>query len=90
MTRNDVYQRVSEKTDLPLPESKKAVEAFISTIKESVACGDKVIFRKFGTFGSKEGKKKFARDIGRNKVIPLAPHRVPYFKFGRTFRQYFK
>ncbi len=54
MTKLDIINEVSEKIGLPRNVSEKSIESIIALIKETLAKGEPVILRKFGSFHVKE------------------------------------
>lgn len=68
-------------------KAEEAVEAILETIKETLARGEPVILRRFGSF---EVRAKDARE-GRNPktgaYAEIAPRRVVRFKAGKGFKE---
>ncbi len=85
MTKADVVKKVSENTGIEKVTVEKAVEAFMETVKESMAKGDNVYLRGFGSFIVKKRAEKTARNISKNTTIIIPEHFVPSFKPADTF-----
>ena len=61
------------------------VEAFMETVKDSLAKNDNVYLRGFGSFVIKERAEKTARNISKNTTIIIPAHNIPSFKPAKTF-----
>ncbi|MDD2307135.1 MAG: integration host factor subunit beta [Prolixibacteraceae bacterium] len=85
MTKADVVKKVSENTGIEKVTVEKAVEAFMETVKESLAKGDNVYLRGFGSFIVKKRASKVARNISKNTTIIVPEHFIPSFKPADTF-----
>ena len=67
MTKADLVNQIVEETGLDKLEALTAVEAFMSSIKGSLASGNNVYLRGFGSFIVKKRKRKNrAKYIKRN------------------------
>jgi len=80
MTKADVVKKVSEDTGIEKVAVEKAVEAFMETVKESLAKGDNVYLRGFGSFIVKKRASKVARNISKNTTVIIPEHFIPSFK----------
>lgn len=85
MTKVDVVKKVSEDTGIEKVTAEKAVEAFMETVKESLAKGDNVSLRGFGSFIVKKRAAKVARNISKNTTVIVPEHFTPSFKPADTF-----
>ncbi len=85
MTKADIVTNICETTGLERVEALKAVEAFMTTIKDSLSNGDNVYLRGFGSFVVKERAEKTGRNISRNTAIIIPAHNIPSFKPAKTF-----
>lgn len=80
MQKAEVIKKVAKKSGLEQDTSRKAVEAFLETMKEALSEHQNVSFRQFGTFGVKYRAPKTARDIQKDTEIVISEHMKPYFK----------
>ncbi len=87
MTKLDIINEVSEKIGLSRNVSEKALESIIALIKETLAKGDPVILRKFGSFHVKEKKERVGRNPKTGKEATISARRVVRFKSGKYFKQ---
>lgn len=56
-------------------------------VKDSLAHGENVYLRGFGSFIVKERKDKTARDISKNTTIIIPTHNIPAFKPAEAFKE---
>ena len=80
MTKADIVSEISKNTGIEKVAAQKIVEAMMDSIKSSVANGDNVYLRGFGTFAIKKRAKKTARNITKNTTIVVPEHYIPSFK----------
>lgn len=66
-------------------EVASSLEAFFSVVKNSLAKGENVYVRGFGSFVVKHRKEKVGRIISQNKSIVIPAHNVPSFKPAKVF-----
>jgi DNA-binding protein HU-beta len=85
MTKADIVAGIAEETGLERTEALKAVESFMTNIKSSLAKGQNVYLRGFGSFIVKERAEKTGRNISRNTTIIIPAHNIPSFKPAKTF-----
>lgn len=63
----------------------QTVEAFFSVVKDSMAEGENIYVRGFGSFINKKRAKKIARNISKNTAIVIDEHYIPAFKPSKVF-----
>ena len=85
MTKADIVNEISKNTGIEKVASQKIVEAMMDSIKSSVAKGDNVYMRGFGSFIVKKRAKKTARNITKNTTVVIPEHFIPAFKPAKTF-----
>lgn len=85
MTKADVINQIADKTGIDKADVSATVEAFFSIIKSSMAGGQNIYVRGFGSFINKKRKKKIARNISRNTAIVIDEHYIPSFKPAKVF-----
>ena len=85
MTKADIVNEVSMSTGVEKEAVLATVEAFMETVKKSLAKGENVYLRGFGSFIVKERAQKTARNISRNTTIIIDAHKVPSFKPAKVF-----
>jgi len=85
MTKADIVAGIADETGLERTEALRAVEAFMNAIKVSLANGQNVYLRGFGSFIVKERAQKTGRNISENTTIIIPAHNIPSFKPSKTF-----
>lgn len=85
MTKSEIVSAISAKTGLDRKDVLDIVEAFMVTVKDSMAGGEEVFLRGFGSFIIKQRAEKTARDISKNTTIIVPAHNIPAFKPAKEF-----
>lgn len=85
VTKADVINEIAEKTGIDKADVQTTVEAFFSVVKGSMAEGENIYVRGFGSFINKKRAKKIARNISKNTAIVIDEHYVPSFKPSKIF-----
>ena len=90
MTKADIVNEISQKTGIEKATVLATVEAFMETVKDSLAGGNEVFLRGFGSFILKKRATKTARDIFKKTTIIIPEHHIPAFKPATVFLQSIK
>lgn len=85
MTKADIVNEISRNTGLEKAAVLATVEKFMEVVKDSMADGNNVYLRGFGSFIIKTRKEKTARNISRNTTIKIPEHKIPAFKPSKVF-----
>lgn len=85
MTKADIVNEISEQTGIEKSQVQHTVEAFMTSVKSSLAKGNNVYLRGFGSFVVKKRAQKTGRIISKNTTIVIPEHHVPAFKPAKTF-----
>lgn len=85
MTKADVVNEIAMNTGIDKATVLATVEAFMETVKDSLAKKENVYLRGFGSFIVKERAEKTARNISKNTTIKIPAHSIPAFKPAKTF-----
>ena len=85
MTKAYIVNSISQKTGIDKPTVLNIVEAFMTSVKESLANEENVYLRGFGSFILKKRAQKTARNISKNTTIIIPEHNIPAFKPAKTF-----
>lgn len=86
MTKQDIISEVAKATLLTLEDSCNAVEAFLGIVKLSLAQGQTVTIRGFGSFSPLYRPAKKGRNIKENLSIDIPETTVPKFKAYDEFK----
>lgn len=87
MTKSEITQAIASKTGLDKKEVLTIVESFMQAVKESVAGGEEVYLRGFGSFIIKHRATKTGRDIAKNTTVLIPEHDIPSFRPAKEFMQ---
>ena len=85
MTKADIVGEISKKTGIDKSTVLTTVEAFMGVVKDSLAGGNNVYLRGFGSFILKKRAPKTARNITKNTTIIIPEHYIPAFKPAKSF-----
>ena len=85
MTKAEVITQIADQTGIDKADVQITVEAFFSVVKNSMASGENIYVRGFGSFVNKKRAKKVARNISKNTAIVIDEHFVPSFKPSKVF-----
>jgi len=85
MTKADIVNEVAKSTGIEKAAVQTVLEASMESIKESLANGEPVYLRGFGSFIIKHRAEKAARNITRNTTMTIPAHDIPAFKPAKVF-----
>ena len=85
MRKADVVANIADKTGIAKVDVLVALESFFKEVKGSLAEGENVYIRGFGSFIVKKRAKKIGRHIQENKAIEIPEHYIPAFKPAKIF-----
>lgn len=85
MRKADLVAMISEKTGVPKVDVLVTLETFFKEVKNSLADGQNVYVRGFGSFIVKKRAKKIGRHIKKNIAIEIPEHYIPAFKPAKIF-----
>lgn len=87
MTKAEIVQEIAVKTGIDKKVALNIVEAFMETVKDSMAGGEEVFLRGFGSFIIKRRAAKTARNISKNITVIVPEHNIPAFKPAKEFME---
>lgn len=90
MTKADVITEIADKTGIDKADVQVTVEAFFTVVKNSMAEGENIYVRGFGSFINKKRAQKIARNISKNTAMVIDEHYVPSFKPSKIFTEKIK
>ncbi len=90
MTKAEIVNLISQKTGVDKSTAMIVVEAFMDSVKESLAKEQSVYLRGFGSFIVKKRAQKTARNISKNTTIIIPENSITAFKPSKTFIQAIK
>ena len=80
MTKADIVNEISKSTGIEKALVLETVEKFMQVVKDSLAEGENVYLRGFGSFIIKTRSEKTARNISKNTTLIIPEHKIPAFK----------
>lgn len=87
MTKAELVTEISKSTGIEKESTLAVVEKFMDLVKDTMANGENVYLRGFGSFILKERAEKTARNISKNTSIVVPAHKIPFFKPCDTFKK---
>ena len=85
MTNAEIVAEIAGKTGIEKGAVQTVVENFMESVKASMAKGENVYLRGFGSFIIKTRAEKTGRNISKNVAITIPAHNIPAFKPAKTF-----
>jgi DNA-binding protein HU-beta len=85
MRKADLVAMISEKTGVPKVDVLVSLEMFFKEVKHTLAEGENVYIRGFGSFIIKKRARKIGRHIKKNVAIEIPEHFIPSFKPAKVF-----
>jgi len=86
MTKAELVNRVSKRTDLNKRDAEVMVQTVLDSIIDSLQSGDKVELRGFGSFRLRERAPRIGRNPKTGEKVNVPSKRVPYFKPGKDLK----
>mgnify|MGYP006386514119 FL=1 len=90
MTKAELVREIAAKTGLENKDVLVIVESLMETIKTSMAEGEEVFLRGFGSFIIKHRANKTARNISKNTTVIVPAHDTPAFRPAKEFLEQVK
>ena len=88
MTKAQLIEKVSgQLKDLTKRQTEIIVNTVFNSIKETLAKGDKVEIRGFGSFRLRSRKMRDGRNPKTGSTVLVPAKRVPFFKAGKELKQ---
>lgn len=88
MNRSDLINALKDKVDLSRKEAGKVVDTFFDALKETLAKGDRVEIRGFGSFSVKNYKPYTGRNPKTGIQIQVTSKKLPFFKVGKELKEH--
>jgi DNA-binding protein HU-beta len=85
MRKSDLINQIAEKTGIPKVDVLMTLETMFKEVKESLANGENIYIRGFGSFITKKRAAKIGRNIKRNIAVQIPEHFIPAFKPSKEF-----
>ena len=82
MNKTDLVNKIAKKTGLTKTKSNEVIDAFVSSVTESLTEGEKVTLVGFGTFTTSTREARKGRNPKTGEVINIPGKTVARFKAG--------
>ena len=86
MNKNELVSALAEKTNLSKKDAEKSVNAFMDTVSDALANGDRLQLIGFGTFLVKDRPARVARNPRTGEEVRIAASKAPAFKAGKALK----
>ena len=83
MNKTELASAMAAKAGLTTVDAGKAIAAFVDTVKEELAKGNKITLVGFGTFSVQNRPARDGRNPRTGKNIKIAAKKVAKFKAGK-------
>ena len=85
MRKADLINQISYKTGIPKVDVLVTLETMFKAVKKSLAEGENIYIRGFGSFITKKRAAKIGRNIKKNIAVEIPEHFIPAFKPAKEF-----
>jgi DNA-binding protein HU-beta len=79
MTKNELAEKVAERTGLPTSQARQALEATIETVSDELAAGREVALAGFGKFSVSHRAARQGRNPATGATIAIAASKAAKF-----------
>jgi len=79
MTKNDLAERVAERTGMPASQARNTVETIIETVSDELARGGEVALAGFGKFSVSHRAARTGRNPSTGQTIQIAASKAAKF-----------
>ena len=83
MIKQDLIQRVVDRTGLPRTRAEAAVDTIFDSMKQTLAAGDRIELRGFGVFTVRPRKTGIGRNPRTGAEVTITPGKAVRFKPGK-------
>ena len=87
LTKAEMADHLSEKTNLNRREAKQLVELFFNELSQALIEGEQVKLSGFGNFELRDKRQRPGRNPKTGEEIPITARRGVTFRAGQKFRQ---
>ena len=87
MNKTDLIERISRESDLPLKKADKLVTLVFREMSESLAKGERVEIRGFGSFKIKHYDGYTGVNPKTLEAVEVRPKKLPFFKCGLDLKK---
>lgn len=86
MIKQDLIQRIVDRTGLPRTKAEAAVDTIFDAMKQTLAHGDRIELRGFGVFNVRPRKTGIGRNPRTGAEVSITPGKAVRFKPGKDLQ----
>ncbi len=87
MNRSDLINQLKNDAEISKKDAEKVINTFFGAISETLASGDRVEIRGFGSFTVKKYKPYVGRNPKSGQKITVTSKKLPFFKVGKELKR---
>lgn len=87
VTKKELVHRIADKIGVTKVVAKDVIQSFLNAIINELADGNRLEFREFGVFESRERAARLAQNPRTLEKVPVPAKRIVKFKVGRLMRK---
>ena len=87
ITKKELVNRIADKTTVTKVVAKDIIQSFLDAIIAELAAGNRLEFREFGVFETKERAARLAQNPRTLEKVKVPSKRIVKFKVGRMMRE---
>ncbi len=85
--KKELVTNIAEKTGFTKKQATQFIDAFLQTVEEKLAAGERVQLVGFGTFMAREKEARQGRSPTTGETITIPKKTVPVFRPGKGLRE---
>ena len=86
MTKSDLIEAIAAKANIPKARAELLVNGIFDAMAESLARGEGVELRGFGSFSVRDYEGYQGRNPKTGDAVPVQPKKLPFFKVAKELR----
>ena len=86
-TKRDLVVKISNETGMTQQQVFDVIQKTLDTITQTLASGDEIVLRNFGSFQVKETKQKIGRNLTSGTDVVIPPRAIVKFKPGKEMKE---
>lgn len=87
MNKGELIDAIAGKADVTKKAASDVLDAFLDTVIDAVANGEKVTLVGFGSFEARQRKEREGRNPATGEPLKIAASTIPAFSPGKLFKE---
>ena len=87
VTKKELVHRIADRSGVTKVVAKEVIQSFLNAIIDELADGNRLEFREFGVFESRERAARLAQNPRTLEKVPVPAKRIVKLKVGRLMRK---